>query len=69
MAPTTAEARRRVNGVGGDNRQSNSRVGITFSLPLTRHQSLKFTWSDGASTRLGTDFTNYGIAWQYTLIN
>ncbi|HEY6644089.1 transporter [Povalibacter sp.] len=46
--------------------QANSRVGTTLALPIGQRQSLKFTWSDGASTRVGGDFTNYGIAWQYT---
>jgi hypothetical protein len=49
-----------------DDRQSNSRYGLTFSLPVSRTQSLKFHWNDGASTRIGSDFTTYGIAWQYT---
>lgn len=49
-----------------DDRQSNSRYGLTLSVPLSRTQSLKFHWNDGASTRIGSDFTTYGIAWQYT---
>jgi hypothetical protein len=55
-----------LNGVAKDDRQSNSRYGLTLSVPLGRTQSLKFTWNDGASTRIGSDFTSYGIAWQYT---
>jgi hypothetical protein len=47
-------------------RQENSRVGLTFSLPAGARQSLKFSWSDGASTRIGSDFMTYGVAWQYT---
>lgn len=49
-------------------RQSNSRIGLTLSLPIGRTQSLKFSWSEGATTRIGSDFTAYGIAWQYTRI-
>lgn len=49
--------------------QSNTRVGITVSLPIGARQSLKLTWSDGVSTRVGGDFTSYAIAWQYTWID
>ncbi len=45
--------------------QANSRVGLTLALPLGKQQSIKLTWSDGASTRIGGDFRTYGIAWQY----
>lgn len=54
-----------LNGMGNANEQSNSRVGATLSLPLGRSQSLKVSWSEGATTRIGGDFTTFGIAWQY----
>jgi hypothetical protein len=54
-----------VNGVQNADRQRNTRLGMTFSLPIGRSQSLKFNWSDGASTRFGGDFTTYGVAWQW----
>ncbi len=57
-----------IDGAPQDDRQSNSRYGLTQSLPLTRTQSLKFLWNDGATTRIGSDFSTYGIAWQYTRI-
>jgi hypothetical protein len=57
-----------IDGVEKNDRQENSRAGLTFSLPLGRSQSLKFHWSRGATTRIGSSFTNYGIAWQYTFI-
>lgn len=57
-----------VDGVAKDNRQSNSRYGLTLSIPVTRSQSVKLYWNDGASTRIGSDFSTYGIAWQYTRI-
>lgn len=47
-------------------RQSNTRLGATCSLPLPRHQSLKFAASTGASTRTGSDFDTYIVAWQLT---
>ena len=58
-----------VNGVDSGIRQSNSRVGMTFSLPIGKTQSLKFSWNKGATTRIGSDFTAYGIAWQLTIID
>jgi hypothetical protein len=53
------------NGIRQDNLEANSRVGLTFSLPLGARQSLKFAASDGATIRIGGDFVTYGIAWQY----
>jgi hypothetical protein len=58
-----------VDGVAGANRQSNSRAGLTLSLPVGRRQSVRLNWSKGATARIGSDFTNYGVAWQYTLVN
>jgi hypothetical protein len=55
-----------VDGDLKDDRQSNSRYGLTLSVPLARSQSLKLHWNDGASTRIGSDFSSWGIAWQYT---
>jgi hypothetical protein len=55
-----------LNGVQKDDRQANVRVGLTVSLPVAKGHSVKFTWSDGATTRIGGDYTTYGVAWQYT---
>jgi hypothetical protein len=57
-----------VDGIAKDDRQSNSRYGLTLSLPVARGQSLKLYWNDGATTRIGSDFSTYGLAWQYTRI-
>jgi len=54
-----------VDGVEGNDLQKNTRLGLTFALPLNLHHSLKFTFSTGVSTRTGTDFTAGGIYWQY----
>jgi hypothetical protein len=54
-----------INGVSKDDRQSNSRAGLTFSMPLGKDYSLKFNWSRGATTRIGSNFTTYGIGLQY----
>jgi hypothetical protein len=55
-----------VNGVQGNDLQQNLRVGLTFALPITHAQSLKFQYTRGAITRLGSgDFTSGGITYQY----
>jgi len=54
-----------VDGDHNADRQSNSRAGITFSMPVGNKYSLKFSWSRGATTRIGSNFTNYGIGLQY----
>lgn len=48
--------------------QSNSRLGATTSVPLTAHQSLKFSYSRGAYVRFGGNFQNVSIGWQYSWI-
>ena len=53
------------DGVQDDNFQGNTRLGLTFSLPVNRHNSIKFYASTGVSTRTGSDFDAAGIAWQY----
>ena len=58
-----------VDGVAKDDRQSNSRYGATLSLPVTRRQSVKVYWNDGATTRIGSEFTTWGVAWQWTFID
>jgi len=58
-----------VNGVATPGtRDSNSRVGLTSSIPLTRHQSLKLSYSDGAYIRYGGNYRNVSISWQYSWI-
>jgi hypothetical protein len=49
-----------------DTLQKSSRLGVTGSLPLTRHQSLKLSYSKGAYVRFGRDFHNVSVAWQYS---
>jgi hypothetical protein len=56
-----------LNGVPTFNtRQSNSRVGITASVPVNKHQSLKFSYSDGAYIRYGGNYRNFSVGWQYS---
>jgi hypothetical protein len=57
--------RTRVNGIAGDNWQSNARFGATVSIPINRRQSVKVNYSTGVSTRTGSDFDALGVGWQY----
>lgn len=44
----------------------NSRVGATVSMPLNKHQSVKFSYNNGAYIKYGGDFQNISVAWQYS---
>ena len=53
------------DGVQDNNFQGNTRVGVTFALPVNRYNSIKLYASTGVSTRTGGNFDTLGIAWQY----
>jgi Putative MetA-pathway of phenol degradation len=46
--------------------QANSRYGVTASMPLQKHQSLKFSYSYGAIVRVGGNYHNLAVGWQYS---
>jgi outer membrane putative beta-barrel porin/alpha-amylase len=46
--------------------QRNSRIGATTSVPVTKHQSLKFSYNYGAYVKYGGNFHNVSVAWQYS---
>jgi len=46
-------------------KQQSSRVGLTASIPLTAHQSIKVSFSDGAYVRYGGNYQSISAAWQY----
>ena len=46
--------------------QANSRLGVTGSVPLTRRQSLKVSYSDGVVVRVGGSFRILSVGWQYS---
>jgi len=48
--------------------QRSSRVGVTGALPITRHQSIKASFSTGAYISYGGDYKNVSVAWQYSWI-
>jgi hypothetical protein len=53
------------DGARGSDLQSNTRLGLTASLPINARQSLKLAASTGVSTRTGTDFDTLAAVWQY----
>jgi hypothetical protein len=53
-----------LNGQPQNDRQGNTRGGLTLSVPITQDQSLKLAWSRGVSTRIGSSFDSIGAAWQ-----
>ena len=54
-----------VNGQPQNDRQDNTRGGLTLSAPVKQDQSFKLTWSRGVSTRVGSSFDTIGVAWQW----
>lgn len=48
--------------------QRNSRVGGTFSVPVSKHQAVKVSYNRGAYIRYGGNYQNVSIGWQYSWI-
>jgi len=48
--------------------ERNSRIGATASIPISKHQSLKFSYNNGAYIYYGGNFQNLSVAWQYSWI-
>jgi len=46
--------------------ESNSRIGGTASIPVTKHQSLKFSYNNGDYIRYGGNYQSVSVAWQYS---
>ena len=46
--------------------QNNSRLGATLAVPVTAHQSLKFSYANGAYIKYGGNFQAFSFAWQYS---
>ena len=51
-----------VNGVINDDRQGNSRVGATVSIPLNQQQSIKVAVAKGVTTRIGGHLSTVAVA-------
>jgi hypothetical protein len=48
--------------------QRSSRVGATASIPISKHQSVKFSYSNGAYISFGGNYQNISLAWQYSWV-
>lgn len=46
----------------------SSRLGATASVPISKHQSMKLSFSDGAYIKYGGNFQNVSVAWQFSWI-
>ncbi len=56
-----------LNGVANPaTRQRSSRVGVTASVPLGKHQSVKVSYNNGAYIRFGGNYQNVSVGWQYS---
>ena len=53
-----------VNGGPPSERTSDTRLGVLFAYGLTATQSVKVSWSDGASVRVGSDYKTYAVSYQ-----
>jgi len=47
-------------------RQTASRVGVTAAIPVSRHQAIKASFSRGDYVRIGGNFDNLAVSWQYS---
>ncbi len=56
--------RTNIDGVDKLDLQRSTRLGATFSWPLAARQSIKASYSSGATTRVGADFRTITVAWQ-----
>jgi len=58
-----------LHGVAQDKtRQTASRIGGTAAIPMTKHQSLKLSYSAGAYARFGGNYQDVSAAWVYSWI-
>jgi len=55
-----------INDTYNDDRQSNSRIGATAVLPVSKRSSVKLSFSRGAIVRVGQNFTTFSVGWQMT---
>jgi hypothetical protein len=47
-------------------KQTNSRIGATAAVPISKHQSLKIGYNNGAYINYGGNYQNLSLAWQYS---
>ncbi len=58
-----------VEGIPNDDRQQNSRVGLTVVYRFDARQSLRIAASRGAFTRIGGDFDSIGVSYSLTWLD
>ncbi len=46
-------------------KQTGSRIGGTASIPISKHQSIKVSYSNGTYIVFGGNYQNVSVAWQY----
>jgi len=49
-----------------ETKQTGSRIGVTASFPISKHQSIKVSYSDGTYIVFGGNYQNVSVAWQYS---
>jgi hypothetical protein len=47
-------------------KQTGSRIGGTASFPISKHQSIKVSYSNGTYIIFGGNYQNVSVAWQYS---
>lgn len=53
-----------LDGDFNDDRQDNTRIGMTAVVPTGKFSSVKFAVSTGVNVRIGQDFNTYSVGWQ-----
>lgn len=49
-------------------KQTGSRIGGTVSFPISKHQSIKVSYSDGTYIIFGGNYQNVSVSWQYSWV-
>jgi len=57
-----------INGAEKQDLQRSSRIGGSVSVPVSRHQSFKFSYNQGAYVSIGGNYRTVSAAWQYSWI-
>jgi hypothetical protein len=58
----------KINGISNQDYERNSRIGASISIPMGRHQAVKFSYSRGAYVQIGGDYSTVATAWQYSWV-
>jgi hypothetical protein len=57
-----------VNGQRNADIERNSRTGFTVAIPVSRRDSIKFSYATGTYVTIGGAYTTLSVAWQYSWI-